>query len=793
MAKKRASKPADPRSAEEVAAQPKTKGLKQPAISKARAAVAKEKTAKKAKGAAIEAAAAPKRKKSTPSPKKDTAVTPVTGTDLRIPTAEPKKQRLEPVVDDPSARAKSKRDSEKARLAQIGNADLLTPQERATMATPVVEQAPRVQEPPLPKDPLRAKVEPLPDSVRNPFATGGAYTFDAPDRALDAPTGRAQSTEIRTKVSKDLERRVKKGAKRGDKTLNLPGTTSIRERALEIAVANHARQVERGEAHPLDVPTDSTPEVTTGHPMRQAVVEAGHNANEEQLRKFASSKGMRFEDAVHGLYRTAQQVFAKDSVVNPRVRKNEDTGKNEIYDGGANQRAKLDNPGVAEPANFDVSLTNFLTADIHRKGGPKPALERPRVRLKAQNTLEELTGPKRSGEFSGKAKGGVIPFGPREIDNSLNRSVKDDPYSGDPNTPGAGKKGKGNKKRTGNTSAVPYEIPGIESGDLARSGAGKYAVEQVKDLPKPPGKKDKAFGGAKDSAGGDIPGTTAMPRVVRSDRGRRATGASLANVRVTDPSLSEASYLAGKEKGIKPRQVAKEQRKNRKSSAKLAMAVRSGDDAAIQSAAFAHRGTQFTQMNMFPDSLDKGVAGPVQSAKQRYKLRPEMEEVISRSSERVTIGDTLPKPETISNPNERAALSAKAAASGGGIGNYSFATSVKPPKTGMVPKRQKSSRVSTSTSAAPASGGYTQPMLEPSLSQAKLAEKFPKDYSKVNEAGEPKKPTVWNMMSRQFLPGKEVPVSAETSALQSEASMVRGKKDTMFTPPKSDKSNIEKI
>jgi hypothetical protein len=314
------------------------------------------------------------------------------------------------------------------------------------------------------------------------------------------------------------------------------------------------------------------------------------------------------------------------------------------------------------------------------------------------------------------------------------------------------------------------------------SGAGKYAPETVKDLPKPPGKKAKAFGGAKDSAGGDIPGTTAMPRVVRSDRGRRATGASLANVRVTEPTMGEASYLAGKEKGIKPRQVAKEQRKNRKSSAKLAMAVRSGDDAAIQSAAFAHRGTQFTQMDMFPEN-----------SKRNYQLRPEMEEVVNRSSERVTIGDTLPKPERISDPNQRAALSAKAAASGGGIGNYSFATAVKPPETKTVPKRQKSSRVSTSTSAAPASGGYTQPMLEPSLSQAKLAEKFPKDYSKVNEAGEPKKPTVWNMMSRQFLPGKEVPVSAETSALQSEAYMVRGKKDTMFTPPKSDKSNIEKI
>ena len=746
MAKKRASKPVDPRSAEEVAAQPKTKGLKQPAISKARATVAKEKADKKAKGAAIEAAAAPKRKKSTPSPKKDTAIKPVTGADLRTPTAEPKKQRLEPVVDDPSIRAKTKRDSEKSRLAQIGNADLLTPQERATMATPVVEQAPRVQEPPLPKDPLRAKVEPLPDSVRNPFATGGAYTFDAPDRALDAPVGKAQSTEIRTKVAKDLERRVKKGAARGDKTLNLPGTPSIRERALEIAVAHHARQVERGEAHPLDVPTDSTPEVTTGHAMRQAVVEAGHNANEEQLRKFASSKGMRFEDAVHGLYRTAQQVFAKDSTVNPRVRKNAETGKNELYDGGANQRAKLDAPGVAEPANFDVSLTNFLTADIHRKGGPKPALERPRVRLKAQNTLEELTGPKSSGEFSGKSKGGIIPFGPREIDPKL----------------------RNDKKRP--------------EGDIAVSGAGKYAPEQVKDLPKPPGKKAKAFGGAKDSVGGEIPGTTAAPRVVRSDRGRRATGASLANVRVTDPTPSEASYLAGKAKGIKPRQVAKEQRKNRKSSAKLAMAVRSGDDAAIQSAAFAHRGTQFTQLDMFPEN-----------SKRNYQLRPEMEEVVNRSSERVTIGDTLPKPEKISNPNERAALSAKAAASGGGIGNFSFATAVKPPETKTVPKRQKSSRVSTSASAAPASGGYTQPMLEPSLSQAKLAEKFPKDYSKVNEAGEPKKPTVWNMMSRQFLPGKEVPVSAETSALQSEASMVRGKKDTMFTPPKSDKSNIEKI
>jgi len=775
MAKKRASKPVDPRSVEEVAAQPKTKGLKQPAISKARATVAKEKAAKKAKGAAIEAAAAPKRKKSSPSPKKDTATKPVTKADLRTPIAEPKKKRLEPVVDDPSARAKAKRDSEKARLAQIGNADLLSPGERATMATPVVEQAPRVQEPPLPKDPLRAKIEPLPDSVRNPFATGGAYTFDAPDRALDAPAGKAQSTDVSPKVGKDLARRVKKGVKRGDSELNLPGTASIRERALEIAVANHARQVERGEAHPLDVPTNSTPEVTTGHPMRQAVVEAGHNASEEQLRRFASAKGMRFEDAIHGLYKTAQQTFSKDSKVSPRVRKNPDTGKNELYDGGLNQRAKLDAPGVEEPAKFDVTLHNFLTADIHRKDGPKPA-ERPRVRLKAQNTLEELIGPKRSGEFSGKAKGGIAPKYYNsdllpEIDDKLNytyvdpKTGEEDPYRGDPFTPGAGKS---------------------PTGDIARSGAGMYAPEPVKDLPKPPGKKAKAFGGAKDSAGGDILGPTAMPRVVRSDRGRRATGASLANVRVTEPTMGEASYLAGKAKGIKPRQVAKEQRKNRKSSAKLAMAVRSGDDAAIQSAAFAHRGTQFTQMDMFPEN-----------SKRNYQLRPEMEEVITRSSERLTYGtppgEDLPKPEKISNPNERAALSAKAAASGGGIGNFSFATSVKPPKKEIVPKRPKSSRVSTNTPAAPASGGYIQPMLEPSLSQAKLAEKFPKDYSKVDEAGKPKKPTVWNMMSRQFLPGKEVPVSAETSALQSEASMVRGKKDTMFTPPKSDKSNIEKI
>ena len=49
------------------------------------------------------------------------------------------------------------------------------------------------------------------------------------------------------------------------------------------------------------------------------------------------------------------------------------------------------------------------------------------------------------------------------------------------------------------------------------------------------------------------------------------------------------------------------------------------------------------------------------------------------------------------------------------------------------------------------------------------------------------------MQSRKFLPGKEVETSPATRSLQSEANMIRGKKDTMFEPPKSDKANIEKI
>jgi hypothetical protein len=734
---KRASKPKDPRTKEEVAAQKKTKGLKQPAIAKARKEVAKEKEEKKAKGAAIEAAAAPRRKKSSPSAPKTSARGDAGPLDLDRPEpAKPAKR--EKAEDVPQVRQAVKRSQESKRLAQIGNADSLTTAERLGMqemsSMPIQEIK---KEAPLASDPLRPKPEPLPESVRSPFATGGAYTFDAPDRALSAPAGKAQSTDESSKVSKDLARRVKKGIDRGDTSLNLPGTPSVRERALEIAVKAHARAVERGEAHPLDVPTDTTPEVTTGHPMRQAIVEAGFNANESKLRSFASAKGMKFEDAVHGLYKTAQIQTAKDAPVNARVRKNKESGLPELYD------AKHETPPTT---GFDVDLLNYLGADIHRKEGPKPAIEpRDRPRLKAQNILEELTGAKRSGEFSGRAKGGVTPFGPQEIDESLNRTAKDDPYRGDPRTPGSGKR---------------------PTGDIATSGAGKYAPEQVKDLPKPPGKKAKAFGGATDSMGGAIPGPTKNPRISRSDRGRRQTPASSPTYRLSSAPPKE----------VQPTQTTQP------------------------------RSTQFEQLDMFSiDSFPK-------LSKPDFQTRREMEEVVVKLPERkldvreVPVKDSpgktvkttaLPEPIKLSDKAAREELSSRQRAMYGmtGAGAFSFGTTVTPAVKALAPKKLRGGGEKVQEAAPKVSSGvaYTQPFLEPSLSQAKLAEKFPQDYAKTDSAGNPKKQNVWNMMSRQFLPGKEVEASPATKALQSQANMLRGKKDTMFEPPKSDATNIDKV
>ena len=726
---KRASKPKDPRTKEEVAAQKKTKGLKQPAIAKARKEVAKEKEEKRAKGAKIEADAAPRRKKSTPSAPKTSARAEVGPLNLDRP--EPAKPTSKEKTEDvPQERQANKRRIDSQRLAQIGNPESLTSAERETMAQLPVETDIK-KEKILPTDPLRAKPAPLPESVRSPFATGGAYTFDAPDRALESSASTARSTSSSSKVAKDLERRIKKGVARGDTSLNLPGTPAIRERALEIAKKGHARAVELGKAHPLDIPTDLTPEVTDSHPMRQAVVEAGFSANESKLRSFASAKGLRFEDAVHGLFNTAQQASAKDAPVEARVRKNPETGFDELYD--AKRFGRMTSEEADAEANrsvngFDVRLLDYLAADIHRKSGAKPAIEpRDRPRLKAQNIVEELTGAKKSGEYSGKSRGGVRPVGPQEIDDSLNTTYvdkkgKEDPYLGDPFTPGAGKS---------------------PTGDLARSGAGKYAPEQLKDLPKPKGKKAKGFGGATDSMGGEIPGPTKAPRISRSDRGRRQTPASSSTYRLQ----------AAPGRAVEPTTT---------------------------------KSTQFEQLDMFPDL-----------SKKNYQLRREMEEVVTKKPERVLDTPSLPKPTTISNKDAREVLSSKQRQLYGmtGAGAFSFATTVTPAKKEMTPKRLKNPRPKVSEPAPEVSSGvkYTQPFLEPSLSQAKLAERFPQDYAKVDSAGNPKKPTVWNMQSRQFLPGKEVETSPATRTLQSEANMLRGKKDTMFDPPKSDKANIEKI
>jgi hypothetical protein len=199
-------------------------------------------------------------------------------------------------------------------------------------------------------------------------------------------------------------------------------------------------------------------------------------------------------------------------------------------------------------------------------------------------------------------------------------------------------------------------------------------------------------------------------------------------------------------------------------------------------------------------------------SKKNYQLRPEMEEVVTKRPERSldvreardTEGNLLhrlttdlPKPTSISDKDAREVLSSRQRQIYGmtGAGAMSFATTVAPAEKKMTPKVKSKPRNSTPAPEVSSGVRYTQPFLEPSLSQAKLAEKFPQDYAKVDSAGNPKKQNVWNMQSRQFLPGKEVETSPATRSLQSEANMLRGKKDTMFEPqpPKSDKANIEKV
>lgn len=743
---KRARKPQDPRTPEEIAAQPRTKGLKQPGITGARKKVAAVKKEKKAKGAAIEAAVAPKRKKSTPS-------APFVGpkTEAETPTSAPRqilepeemkkkfKQTPVPDVDVPQVRQAEKRRQEKERLAQIGNPDSLTEAERKAMTTPMPETSIPKQTPTA-IDPLRPKQTPLPDEVRNPFASTGGYTFPGPKpiAGSDTPTKDFQSTQKSSKVGKDLTRRISKG-------LGLPGQKSDIDRAIEIAQAEHSRQVARGMADPDLPPTRDTllthhADVITGHPMRQAVVERLFNADEEKIRGFASAKNMSLHDAVHGLFNTSQQ----NQEAQARV-KLDDAKRPVLYD------PKTEAPGKG----FDVDFKSYLMGEVHR---PKPeaiahALEgRQKTHLVARNIVEEITGAKSSGRYSGKAKGGVTPFGPQPLDPKLT-----------------------------DKEGVPQP---------ARSGYGSNRPEAVKDLPAKPGKKAKAIGGQKDSQGGAVPTPTPLQKVVRSNRGRRATGQSSQTYRLQGPSGIQQAELNKMEQLSTPpstRFVAREQEKQRKSKGKLAMAIRSGDDQAIQDAAWKHRGAQFTQTTF------EGMDNPAS-----FQLNPveTTRTVRSNDTGRRVVEGKLPKPEKAKEVLKELPYSGFT----GAMDRPQFATSVAQPKTVTVKKTPKlaplpekmnvesdGKKIVTGQGGG-GFGGYEQPFLTPSVSEAKLREKFPKDF----DTSDGKKKNTWNPMSRQFLPGKEVKVSPQTTALQQEASKARGSKDTPYEPPKSDAANIAK-
>jgi hypothetical protein len=739
---KRARKPQDPRTPEEVAAQPRKKGLKQPGITGARKKVAEVKKEKAAKGAAIEAAVAPRRKKSSPSAPKTTARVDAGPLDLDRP--EPAKPApREKAEDVPEVRQAEKRRQEKGRLAQIGKPESLTTAEQLAMqeikyTTPTQKIE---KEKPLPADSLRPKQTPLPDEVRNPFASTGGYTFPGPKpiAGSDTPAKNVQSTQLSNKVGKDLARRVSRG-------LGLPGQKNDIDRALEIAQADHARQVERGMADPNNPPSRETllthhADVITGHPMRQAVVERLYNADEEKLRGFASAKEMSLHETVHGLFRLSQQ----NEEAQARV-KLDDKKRPMLYD------PKQEAPGRA----FDVDFKSYLMGEVHK---PKPhaitnELEgRKKTHLVARNIVEEISGAKSSGRYSGKAKGGVIPFGPQPLDPKL--TDKD---------------------------GVPQP---------ARSGYGSNRPEAVKDLPVKPGKKPKAIGGQKDSQGGLVPTPTPLQKVVRSNRGRRATGASSETYRLYEPSALQKEELRTMESMNTPpstRFVAKEQEKQRKSKGKLAMAVRSGDDKAIQDAAWKHRGAQFTQTTF------EGMENPAS-----FQLNPVESTRTVRSDDtgkRVLDSKKLPKPEKAKEVLKELPYSGFT----GAMDRPQFATSVAQPKTvtykrtpKLAPYPEKvniesdGSKIVTGQGGS-SRGGYEQPFLVPAMSEAKLKERFPADFD--TSGGKRKK--TWNPMSRQFLGGKEVKVSKQTTALQQEASKARGSKDTPYEPPKSDAANIAK-
>lgn len=733
----RGRKPQDPRSPEEIAAQPRKKGTKQPGIVGARKKVAAVKKEKVEKAAAREAEVAPRRKKSSPSkpfigPKtQDKTPGESNGRALLEPEEMKKKFKQTPVpdVDVPQVRQAEKRRQDSTRLAQIGNADSLTAAEKAAMQAPVTEVS-ITKEAPSKPDPLRPKVEPLPENVKSPFATSGAFTFQGPRPVPggETPTKDRQSYEGSTKVGKDLARRLGKG-------MGLPGPKPLKDRALEIATKIHERNVELGMAHPLDAPTIDTPQVVTGHPMRQAVVEHLYNTDEESIAKYASAKKVPFADTVEGLFNLRQQ----SEHANARVKLG-DSKEPILYDADKEKRPEK---------GFDVDFMTFLTSDVKK---PRPAISpRKQTHLAAQNIVEEISGPKRSGSYSGKAKGGVAPIGPMPME---------------------------------------YDKEGKEVGP-ASSGKGRYAPQVVKDLPPKPGKKAPGIytSAAKDSEGGLLPTPTPLQKVVRSNRGRRATGASSPTYRLQGPSGVQQVELQKMEKLDTPpstRFVAKEQEKQRKSKGRLAMAVRSGDDQAIQDAAWKHRGAQFTQTTF--EGMDHSST---------FQLNPkEVERTVKSSSTgKRTVNGELPAPEKTKEVIDQLPYSGFSA----GMDRPQFATSVAQPKTIKVKAPQKlapyqekinvesdGKKVVTGQGGS-GNGGYEQPFLTPSVSEAKLRERFPRDF----DTSDGKKKNTWNPMSRQFLGGKEVPVSTQTAALQTDASKVRGKKDTPFEPARKPEASVE--
>jgi len=677
--------------------------------------------------------AAPKPKKETRSRTKEQDAS----FEARMNAPEPKKPKgTPPPEDNPSDRARVKREADKHRLAQIGGSDraALSPAESAAMVDTegYRSQSPKTKsEAAAEKDlnkgaqfealagerPLRPRSIPFsaaeqtqaPRNVPNPGKTG-IFSFNTPVVPVGGRNpGKATSLEKSPKVAKDLTRRMKKG-------MGLPGESNgLLDRALEIQAAAHSRMVDREvENERVTNPSWNDPavakeheaslrlfhaknapskyEAQVGHPWKQAVVEQAYGASEDTIRNYAAAKKMSFEDTVFGLHNSAQQSLGGESKY--KVKKNPSTNMPEL--------SRSENASSLDPDFID-----YVKADMHSKLGPRPALAAPIGRSKGRAASSKLVAEidRSSGHYGGGTVSTADPKRAANFEevNAYNAST-DEKYN----------------REIGKPTAITYTS---------------------KKVITPRGKKPKKDTyGPVDSMGNSIPSPTPESSKKSSVYASRM---------VTDlPDLGKSKIST------------------------------------VESP-FAAKSQQFEQLEF----EGFGEHAKTSARKTEAAARGSME-IKSGNSERVSSGP-LPKPEKYAEAIKTLPYSSGLPSA---MDRPQFATSVTPGKVESVPKqlgRKDYPHPENPKSEKMGTGDSNQPFLKPSLSKKQLAERFPDDFTTSDTGESQYKPgKQWNPRGRQFL--NIVSASDATKELQSKAdtnNYPKGREALPSDPAKSVKSH----